>query len=77
MAKYLVLIGLVLFFWWTWQRSRANGQQGHRRPPDAGPERMVPCARCGVNLPLSESIMADDRYYCCRAHLHESRSGNG
>jgi uncharacterized protein len=40
-------------------------------------ERMVQCAHCGVNQPVSESILADDRYYCCAAHLRQARSDDG
>jgi hypothetical protein len=39
------------------------------RPPteELEAERMVQCAHCGVNQPVSESILANDRYYCCVA----------
>ncbi len=38
-------------------------------------ERMVQCAHCGVNQPISESLLANGRYYCCAAHLRESGHG--
>jgi uncharacterized protein len=46
------------------------------RPPteELEAERMVQCAHCGVNQPVSESILANDRYYCCAAHLREAQS---
>jgi hypothetical protein len=37
---------------------------------------MVACALCGVNQPVSESILANDRYYCSAAHLREAQSGD-
>ena len=33
-------------------------------------ENMVRCAHCGVHLPKGESIMADHKHYCCKAHRH-------
>lgn len=29
---------------------------------------MVACAHCGINLPKSESVMENGKYYCCTAH---------
>lgn len=31
-------------------------------------EDMVRCAQCGVHLPKSESVRAQDRDFCCAAH---------
>jgi hypothetical protein len=31
-------------------------------------ENMVKCDYCGVNHPVSESILLDGRYYCSRLH---------
>jgi uncharacterized protein len=72
MTKYLLLIGLVLFVWWAWRKARTPRRRGC---PAAGKvERMVQCAHCGVNQPVSESILANDRYYCCAAHLRQAQS---
>ena len=40
-------------------------------------ERMVECAHCGVNQPVSESILANHRYYCCAAHVRQAQSDDG
>ncbi|MEF8700115.1 MAG: PP0621 family protein [Candidatus Accumulibacter sp. UW26] len=72
MTKYLLLIGLALFAWWVWRKARAPRRPA--APPPKEVERMVQCAHCGVNQPVSESILADDRYYCCAAHLRQARS---
>ena len=39
-------------------------------PPQhpAATEDMVRCAQCGVHLPKSESVRAQDRDFCCAAH---------
>lgn len=74
MTKFLLLIGLALFFWCVWRIVAARGPL----PPRAGrrddAERMVQCSSCGVNQPVSESILVDGRYYCCAEHLPESHS---
>ena len=31
-------------------------------------ERMVECAFCGINSPVSESVWKLGRYYCCEQH---------
>ena len=35
---------------------------------DAPAENMTACAHCGVNLPYSEALEADGRYYCSEEH---------
>ena len=48
-------------------------QSYRKHPPETGEspakiEDMVRCAQCGVHLPMSESILAQGRYYCCEDH---------
>ncbi len=31
-------------------------------------EDMVRCAHCGVHLPVSESVRANDQLFCCASH---------
>jgi len=44
-------------------RSARDSQSGRPRA-----EQMVPCAHCGVNLPLSEALESRGRFYCCEEH---------
>jgi len=77
MTKYLLLIGLVWALWWICCKSlRARNGSEHRPTEQREQERMVACALCGVNQPVSESILANDRYYCSAAHLREAQSGD-
>lgn len=65
MLKYLLLIAFALVVWWLWRAAQARKSA----PPAARlPERMVTCAHCGVNQPLSESLQVGERFYCCPAH---------
>ncbi|MBI4742426.1 MAG: hypothetical protein HY777_12945 [Betaproteobacteria bacterium] len=72
--KYLLLIVLVGVVGWLWRKSRAP-EPGvpPAVPPDNGAEDMVKCALCGVNQPVSDSILAGGHYYCCSAHRRAAR----
>jgi uncharacterized protein len=76
MTKYLLLIGLVWAVWWFWRKSRmsSRGSAASHTTVQRDAERMVQCARCGVNQPVSESILVKGRYYCSAAHLDDSAS---
>ncbi len=52
-----------------------RGRAPRHEAPDRA-EDMVRCARCGVHLPRSESILADGKFYCSEAHRHESQSAS-
>jgi uncharacterized protein len=53
--------------------SRGGGGRG--RPPDTPSETIVRCAACGLNLPQSEALGLDGRWYCSREHLERARPG--
>lgn len=66
MLKYLLLIALGVFVWLAWRhRARPRADLTQQKAPV---EQMVSCACCGVHLPLGESLVEEDRYYCCEAH---------
>ena len=70
MARILLLliIGLLIFFV---LRALFRAQTGSKQPPSATPESadgedMVACARCGVNVPRSETREVDGRRVCAQ-----------
>lgn len=68
MTKYLLWMALAVIVLWLWRKSQAS-RSGEPRPPvEREAEGMVKCSHCGVNQPVSESILAAGRYYCCAAH---------
>ncbi|WP_301103214.1 PP0621 family protein [Propionivibrio sp.] len=76
--KYLLLIALCFVVLWLLRKAQTPPRTGGQAPPTArAPEQMVKCAHCGVNQPVSESVLAHGRYYCCNAHRHEAGSRDG
>lgn len=73
--KYLLLIALFFFVLALWRKLASSGSASKAPPPRAA-EQMVKCAHCGVNQPVSESILTQGRYYCCPAHRHEAESAD-
>jgi uncharacterized protein len=67
---FLLAVIVVVFLLLRSFRKRAPGQQH----PPAAAEEMVRCAKCGVHLPKSESILAGGNFYCCDAHRREHSS---
>jgi hypothetical protein len=53
-------------------------KKGTRSLPPKEPKRevedMVRCARCGVHLPRSESVMSGGEFYCGEEHRREGKS---
>ena len=72
--KYLFLIALAFVVLWALRRGQASRNGDQVPPASRVPERMVKCVHCGVNQPVSESILAKGRYYCCIAHRDDSES---
>jgi uncharacterized protein len=67
MGKILfwVVVGLIAVIGFRWWQARQRLEQ--QRPPaarDGEVERMVGCARCGVNIPQSEAVQQDGRWVC-------------
>lgn len=78
MAKLFWLLVAGLAIWYFFLRPR-RPQVGRAPAQPAAGENMVRCAQCGLNLPKGESLMADQRYYCCEEHrsLGPGRTGSG
>lgn len=74
MTKYLLLIALAIVVWWLWRKAQATRSGGQTPPAPREAEQMVTCARCGVNQPVSESILAGGSYYCCAAHRRDAEA---
>ena len=69
--KFLLLIAVFFAGLWLWRKECSTRADG--APPRA-PERMVTCSYCGVNQPVSESILIKGLYYCCAEHRQQAES---
>ncbi len=74
MSKYLLVLGFFGVVWWIWRQSRTKPRNLEPRTSVRDVEQMVTCAHCGVNQPISESIQAHGRHYCCLAHQRDAES---
>ena len=48
---------------------REGRRRDQRRTEGPAAEAMVACARCGLYLPVAESLESNGRRYCCQEHL--------
>jgi uncharacterized protein len=72
--KYLLLFGLIALVWWVFKKRPPSVKKSSAKPPQNA-EKMVPCAYCGVNLPVSDSIADGDSFYCTEAHRLAAQAG--
>lgn len=67
---FLIVIGAVLYFI---LRGLARARNGKKPSPRPKIEQMVACAHCGINVPGSEALQADGRFYCSEEHHRLAR----
>lgn len=73
-SKLLILIGLGLAVYLLLKNyQRKLGQPDNAAPAERGPEDMVKCAHCGVNLPRSEAIFTRGEFFCTPEHQRLGR----
>ncbi|MGB7542765.1 MAG: PP0621 family protein [Burkholderiales bacterium] len=68
MSKLLLLIVAVVVIYILIKGAARNRDTGADSAGTAAAESMVPCAQCGVNLPRSEALEAQGRFYCSEEH---------
>lgn len=69
MAKLILLALIGLLIYWILKSYARNAQRSADKPPPASEvEDMVRCAKCGVNLPKSESILSQGNFFCSDEH---------
>ena len=75
MAKFLLVIALVIVVYLLVRGFRRVENQQQSAPPQSPPphdpatgEDMVRCAVCGVHLPRSESFISRGKFFCTDEH---------
>lgn len=76
MIKFLLLIALLLLVLGLVRKARAPRRERSSPPAARAPERMVKCAYCGVNQPVSESLLTHGNFYCCEDHRRQAESSD-
>lgn len=72
MSKIISLILITVLVVYLLRRMAGTRAGGAKPPLSTGKneavEDMVRCKTCGVNLPRSEALMSQGRFYCCNEH---------
>jgi uncharacterized protein len=66
--KIVVVILVTVLVVYLVRRMAANRIQPPAKGQKKVAEDMVRCQACGVNLPRSEAILSQGRFYCCDEH---------
>ena len=77
MTKLLFFLLLLYLAWRLLFKQRPERRVNPPTPTESAGERMVPCAYCGVNHPISESIVFSGKYYCTEPHRLADKSAEG
>lgn len=64
MSRLLLLIAIVVVIFLLLKSYRKNAPRQDKTITDD----MVRCAQCGLHLPKSESVQADEHFFCCAEH---------
>lgn len=65
MSRLIFIVAIVAVIYWLY---RSYVRQAPRHDASTSSQDMVACVHCGVNLPKSESVLVDGKYYCSTAH---------
>lgn len=65
MSRLIFIILIIVLVYWLFKSYRKNLP---KQDEPAKPQDMVSCAHCGINLPKSEGVFVDGKYFCCAAH---------
>lgn len=71
MSRLLFLLAVAIV---VYLLLRSFRRQAPKQDVSDSSEEMVRCAKCGVHLPKSESILAGGNFYCSDAHRREHTS---
>ena len=66
---FFVLLGIAVYVAFRFLRVAQRRTDGAAGGDSAGAsEPMISCAHCGLNVPRSEAVAADGRWYCSESH---------
>jgi uncharacterized protein len=72
MSRLFFILAVIIVVYLLLKSYRRQAPKQQDKPASA--EEMVRCARCGVHLPKSESILAGGDFFCSDEHRREHTS---
>jgi uncharacterized protein len=76
-SKFLFFVLVAIAVYFLLRARRRDSAPGPDSSGPASPEAMVECAYCRLHVPLSESLEAAGRRYCCDDHRRLDLGGRG
>ena len=67
-TRLLILLLVVIVLLWLLKRL-FSGSTADETTESAGAENMRQCKYCGVHVPESSIVIANDNPYCCQEHV--------
>lgn len=64
MARIIILFVLVAALVWVIKRSLIPKNPTQPKPKKDTSEKMLPCSRCGIHVPESETTIIDQKIVC-------------
>ena len=79
MTKFILVVCAVLLVYAVIKGVRRRSKRGEDggkadKAEPRGNEDMVRCAKCGVHLPRSESLVTQGQHYCSAEHRREHQA---
>ena len=71
MFRVIFWLALIAVAVWLWRRLMHSkpAQRPSTSAADAAP--MIRCACCGIHVPKTQALAADDLWYCSQQHLKQ------
>lgn len=71
MSRLILIVVIIALVYWLLtapRRQQRKQEQEQQQQPAKNAQDMVSCAQCGLNLPKSEGVFVDGKYFCSTAH---------
>lgn len=68
MFKFFIILALLGLAYTYFKNASSFKAKKHNDRAPKQAENIIPCAYCGLHIPMSESVSFDNVYYCSDAH---------
>jgi len=73
--KLLVIIALFWLGWIIWRRYLVYRAM-FKKSQEEHYSQVLPCHYCGLHVPEEESIVVNNKVYCCQAHYQQEQQAS-